>query len=353
MNMKSPVLVTAVALASGALWAQEAEEQAAPADAAAEARPAADQKVAFTALALCRFVEGEAEVCRPGGDWAAAEEGRFYPLGTSYRAGKGGRLVISFGGESSATIADGGEFGTRAQPLGEKSRTVVLVRGTLSLKLADNLPEGVFSVTAPGFTVKNLAGESRYEYVDMGDGDKVTVRCVTGSLAVEGRHFGIPVMRSANEVVIRTSRDHLSTFLSGTSGDYVVKLDKDVRRKDEIRDDGKAKQTEGREFAEFHLSPATKVIINRSVPAIGERMSAFIMAFDAAGKPVGEGIRLCEGRAELNSGELVAKEKADSDELAKHAAEATETTESADDGESESSGDGKKAEEKTSEDNEE
>ena len=351
MNMKSPVLVTAVALVSSALWAQEAE-QAASADAATTASPAADRKVAFTALALCRSVEGEAEVCRPGGDWAAAEEGRFYPLGSSYRTGKDGRLVVSFGGDSSATIADRAEFGTRAQPLGEKSRTVVLVRGLLSLKLADNLPEGAFFVTAPGFTVKNPAGESRYDYVDMGDGDKVTVRCVTGSLAVEGRHFSIPVMRSANEVVIRTSRDHLSTFLFGTSGDYVVKLDKDVRQREEFGDDGKMKLTESREFAEFHLSPATKVVINRSVPAVGERMSAFIMAFDAAGKPVGEGIRLCEGRAELNSGELVAKEKVDSEELAKHAAEATETTEAAAVGESESADDGKKAEEQTSEGNE-
>ena len=354
--MNRSILMLAAAFSAGALFAQEQEEEKAeaPAKDEASARPAAAApSAAFTLLPLCRVVDGEAEVCRPGGEWMAAEEGRFYPLGTSYRTRKSGRMVVAFGGESSAEISGDAEFGTRTQPLGEKSRTAVLVRGKLVLKLADNLPEGAFFLAAPGFTVKNPAGESRYDYVDMGDGDKVTVRCVTGSLAVEGRHFNIPVMRSANEVVIRTSRDHLSTFLFGTSGDYVVKLDKDVRQREEFGDDGKMKLTEAREFAEFHLSPATKVVINRSVPAIGERMSAFIMAFDAAGKPVGEGIRLCEGRAELNSGELVAKEKVDSEELAKQAAEATETTEAAASGESESADDGKKTVEKTSEGNEE
>jgi len=284
-------------------------------------------QVKFMTLPLCRRIEGTVFV-RPFGaqEWTPASEGRFYPLGTSFRTEGKSRLTVAFANDSSASISGDAEFGTRQQPLGVPSRTIVLVRGVLELKLAENLPEGAFFVTAPGFVVKNPAGESRYVYEDLGDGDKVTVSCKTGSLGIEGRHFEIPAMRSANTVVIRTSRDLLSTFLNGTSGDYTVKLDKNLRLKEEIGNDGTMKRTEERGFAEFRLSPATKVIINRSVPAIGERMSAFIMAFDAAGERVGEGITVCEGRAEINGGDLVVKEKLDGNELAKRAAEATETT---------------------------
>ena len=327
--MKRIVTVFAVACVACAACAEEAEEKAEGSqEESAEALPAAkpaQAKPPFTTLPLCRLVEGVVDVCQPKGEWVPAEEGRFYPLGTSYRAGLGGRLVLAFGPEATATIREGSAFGTRAQAIGVVSRTLVLMQGTVSLKLPENLPEGMFFVAAPGFQVKNPAGESRYDYVDVGDGDKVTVRCVTGSLAVEGRHFDIPAMRSANEVVLRTSRDHLATFLYGTSGDYVVKLDQGLRTREEFGDDGQMKRIVEKGTNEWHLTPATKVLISRAVPSIGSRMSVHTIAFDAAGERKSE-CYFCEGRAEINSGELVAKEKLDSEEVAKRAAEATETT---------------------------
>jgi len=320
----------AALFAVSAVWAEEDAEKPV-ADAAAVVQPVKEvQKAPFTTLPLCRQVEGEVYVRLIGAsDWSSAEEGRFYPLGTSFRTVGNGRLTVAFASDASVSILGDSEFATRAQALGVRSRTIVLVRGTVELKLADNLPEGLFFVSAPGFLVKNPAGESRYVYEDVGDGDKASVFCRTGSLGVEGRHFDIPVMRAANEVVIRTSHDLLSTFLYGTRGDYTVKLDKNLRLKEEIGDDGKMKRTEGRETAEFRLSPETKVIINRSLPALGERMSAFIMAFDASGERLGEGLRVCEGRAEINGGELVSKEKLKGEELAKRAAAATDAAASA------------------------
>ena len=288
---------------------------------------AAPPKV-FTALPLCRRIEGRALVRKPGGEWTDAEEGKFYPFGTSYRAEKGGTLVVAFGTGATATIADGSEFGTRAQAVGEKTRTIVLTGGVIELKLPDNLPEGAFVAAAPGFLLKNPAGVSRLTYRDMGDGDEAVLRCVTGSMGVEGRHFDIPVMHAADEIRIRTSRDHLSTFLYGTRGDYVVNLDQGLFSRDELDDDGLLKTVVDKRTLEWHLSPATKVVINRSVPAIGERMSVHTMAFDAAGERKSE-CAFCEGRAELNSGELVVKPKKDSEELARRAAEAEETTEGA------------------------
>ena len=75
---------------------------------------------------------------------------------------------------------------------------------------------------------------------------------------------------------------------------------------------------------EWKLSPKTAVRIYRKVPAIGERMSVTTMTFDASGK-MHNFCAFSEGRPEINSGELGASTKTDSEELAKKAAEAAET----------------------------
>ena len=310
--------------------AAETAEASGPAEAALDVpEMKAPPPKPFTALPLCRRIEGVAQVRTPNGEWTMAEEGRFYPFGTSYRTTKGSSLVVAFGTGSTVKIVDDAEFGTRLQSVGEKTRTVVVTRGTMRLKLADNLPEGVFTVAAPGFVLKNLAGESYVTYSDMGDGDMAEIRCVTGSLGVEGRHFDIPFLRAADEMKVRTSRDHLCTFLYGVRGDYVVNVDQGLCTRDEFADDGTIKSVVDKRHLEWHLSPSTKVVINRSVPAIGERMSVHTMAFDAAGEKKSE-CSFCEGRAEINSGELVVnKDKAASAEAAKRALEAAETTEEA------------------------
>ncbi|MBR6157313.1 MAG: hypothetical protein IKQ27_10165, partial [Lachnospiraceae bacterium] len=62
-------------------------------------------------------------------------------------------------------------------------------------------------------------------YRRTGDGDEAVVRCVTGTMAMKGRHFSIEKMSAANELKVRTSHDNLFTGLFGNSGDIVVKLD--------------------------------------------------------------------------------------------------------------------------------
>lgn len=328
MKMNTMYAVLAAVLVAVPAVAQDDESEGVKTESAAVKTPA-KKTASFTALPLCRRIEGLAEVCKPMGEWQTAEEGKYYPLGSSYRVGKESRLELAFGTESTAIIENGASFGTLNQAYGKPSRTLVLQSGTVDLKLADNLPEGAFFVTAKGFTVKNPAGESRYVMEPTVDGEKIVVRCVTGSLGIEGRHFDIPQMRAADEVIIRSSHDFLSTKLSGTSGDYVVKLDQGLLSKDTIDDEGNRKLVSEPVVSEWHLSPATSVVINRSLPTIGSRMSVHTMAFDAAGERKSE-CYFCEGRAEVNSGELVVKEKTDGEELAKRAAEAAETTEAAD-----------------------
>ena len=143
--------------------------------------------------------------------------------------------------------------------------------------------------------------------------------------AVKGRHFNIPQMRAADEIVVVTSHDHLITVLEGTSGDYNVKLDQGVRATTEVDDNGALKEVVANEVLDWRLSPKTRVVINRAVPAIGERMSVHTMAFDASGEKRSDRV-FCEGRSELNSGELVVK-PIDNEKIAEQASEAAETTE--------------------------
>lgn len=323
--MKRTLLMAAAMSVILVLFAEEeAETTEAAGTPAVQTNSAASVK-AFTTLPLSRRVEGDVSVRKPNGDWEAVEEGRFYPLGSYFRAEKGGSLVLAFGLGSAVTISSGAEFGTRAQPIGDPFRTLVLVSGTLALRLPDNLPEGAFFITAPGFTIKNPAGESSITYENKGDGDVATILCKTGSLGIEGRHFDIPVMRAADEVRIRTSKDLLFTSLYGTSGNYVVNLDQGMCTHEEFGEDGAMKSVVEKGTLAWHLSPRTQAVINRSVPALGERMSVHTMTFDAAGGLKNERA-FSEGRAEVNSGELVPQEKTDADELAKRAAEMTETT---------------------------
>ena len=329
MKPVKSVFVSLVALGACAAFAQEEGEAEAAAPAAEAAPKKAGATSAFTTLPFCRSCEGTAEVLLPGKDWMPVEDGKFYPLGSLFRTRGEGKLTVAFGPESAATIAGEASFGTRAQALGVKTRTVVLGEGTLDLDLADNLPEGAFFVTAPGFTVKNLAGESRCVYEKTAFGDRAVVRCVTGTLGLSGRHFEIPQMRAANEIILTGEHDNLVTVLENTSGDYVVRLDQGVRLESRIAEDGSAVQKAVSEKAELKLSPKMKVNIHRAVPSVGERMSVFVIAFDAAGNPMGPGVSFCEGRAEVNSGTLVSKAETEADALAKKASEASETTEEA------------------------
>ena len=326
MNSMKPVFVAFAALSACAVPAQESGAEAHPA-------PAHHQKAAtkasFTTLPFCQFCEGAAEVQLPGKDWTSVEEGKFYPLGSAFRTRAGGKLTLAFGGDSSATISGESSFGTLAQALGETNRTVVLGSGELKLDLADNMPEGAFFVTAPDFVVRNPAGESRYTYEKTATGDRAVVRCVTGTLGLSGRHFDIPQMRAANELVLTGEHDHLVTVLENTSGDYVVKLDQGVRLVSQVSAEGETEQKAVSDKAELKFSPKMKINIHRAVPAVGERMSVYILVFDAASNPMGPGISFCEGRAEINSGTLVEKVATEAEDLAKKAAEASETEEAA------------------------
>lgn len=305
MKLKFAFALTA-ALAAAVSFAEDEEdvETSTPSPAAKVAQEKEDVKWFFT-LPVCRNIEGEASVLKPGAKkWEAAEEGRFYALGSSFRAEKGGSITIAFGKGATVTVENGASFSTRPQTIATPSRTIVPTGGEMFVKLPGTMKSGLFFVTTPGFTIKNMAGDSKVVYSDSNDGVDATVRCVTGTMEVEGRHFAIPQMHAADEFRIRSSHDELETIIYGKSGDYVMNLDRGIIARTVVQDDGSLKDVFAPETLEWHLSVGTRVQINRAIPAIGERMSVTMMTFNPAGE-MRNNFAFAEGCGSVNTGELV------------------------------------------------
>lgn len=304
MNLKFAFALSAAFAAAVSFAQDEDVETSAPAPAAKTAQTKDDVKWFFT-LPVCRNVQGEASVLKPGAKkWEAAEEGRFYALGSSFRAEKSGSITIAFGKGATVTVENGASFTTRSQALAVPSRTIVPTGGEVFVKLPGTMKSGLFFVTTPGFTIKNMAGDAKIVYTDKNDGTDATVRCVTGAMEVEGRHFAIPQMHAADEFRIRSSHDDLETVIYGKSGDYIINLDRGIIARTVVQDDGSLKDVFAPEKLEWHLSVGTRVQINRAIPAIGERMSVTMMTFNPAGE-MRNNFAFAEGCGSINTGELV------------------------------------------------
>lgn len=281
----------------------------------------------YHTLPFCRRLEGKAEVLRPGAStWTDIQEGKYYALGTLYRTVATVNepkpyLRVEFGTEIHVEIKGVASFGTRAQPLGGANRTITLISGTIKVTLPRNLPQGLFVVTSPGFTSVNPQGEAKYTYRKTDDGDEAKVRCVTGRVCLEGRHFTVPEMKAANEIKIVTSQDLLFTGLYGSRGDYIVRLDQGRIIKKDF-ETGEDKQEE--KVLDWKLSPETAVRIHRAMPGLGERMAVTTMTFDATGE-LKNRCAFTEHMVEVNSGELGPTSKKDREAIAKRAAEATQS----------------------------
>ena len=315
--------------------AQDAEESAAapaaaPAEEGVQAAAPAEPKP-FTSLVRCERARGVVQVLRPGAsEWTAAEEGRYYPLGTSIRTvpeqGASTSATFAFGPMSLITLADAAEVGTRPIKVGEPTRTVELKSGRVLVNVPRTLKEGLFFVSAPFFTCSNLAGESLFDYQRLADGDEAVVRCVTGTMTLEGRHYRIARMAAANQVRIRSTGDDLYSWLRGESGDSKVELDQGmvIEKNFETDEDKEVKRT-----LEFTLSPRCAVKIFRRRSPVGGNMLVSTMTIDATGE-IKNRCAFAEGRANVNSGELVIAPTAVADlekEKAKTASEETEEVE--------------------------
>ena len=307
ISFQAAVAVTAFAVSAvfAPACAQDAEE--APAAAAEDGLPSPQPEAKpFTSLFKCERVAGAVQVLKPGAsEWAAVQEGHFYPLGSSVRtlkeAGASGSATFSFGPESYLKLEGAAEVATRPIEIGESARTVEIKSGRVMLNLPRTLKEGLFSVAAPYFTCSNLAGESQFDYKPLGDGDEAVVRCVTGTLSLEGRHYKIVRMAAANQVRIRSTGDDLYSWLRGERGDSKVVLDQGVVTEKNF-ETGEEKDVP--KTYEFVLSPRCAIKIFRRRSPVGGNMLVSMMAIDATGV-IKSRCAFAAGRSNVNSGELV------------------------------------------------
>lgn len=278
----------------------------------------------FYTLPQCAHVEGLVEVRLPNSSqWTEAEEGLYYPLGSAFRTQFAGEAKIAFGEHASVSISGDAAFETRSQPLGQKGRTIAPITGTIEVSMPTTLEHGLFRVTTPGVVIADMAGDSKYEYRPVNDGFDLTVRCVTGSLSAEGRHFKVPQMRAADEFRLRSSHDNLVSVLYGKSGDYIVDLDRGLIGQPTFTEDGTVKYVYAQQSLPWHLSVGTRVQINRvKMTDKDERLGVSMLTFDTVGT-IKNHFAFTETRYENNTGELVAAPTEEED-TGKRASETTE-----------------------------
>lgn len=282
----------------------------------------------FTALLRCvRAENADVQILKPRTkEWAAAEEGRYYPLGSTVRVKpltEAACVTFAFGEKASVTVNGAAVFATEEGVYGAAERTLILKEGTLALDLPRTLKEGLFSVKAPFFMCSNLAGQSQFTYAATGDGDEAVVRCVTGTMALAGRHYSIARMGAANQIRIRTTGDDLFTSLRGESGDCKVVLDQGVvaQKNYETGETADVAKT-----LEFTLSPKCAIKIFRATSEVGGRTVVSMMTFNALGEMVNR-CAYAEKRSNVNSGELVVAPVLETEKTAKDAADGAEEAE--------------------------
>ncbi len=333
VSFQAVLAVTASAMFAP-LCAQDADAAAeAPAAAAAEdglPQPAPAEKP-FTALFKCTRAEGVVQILKPGAsEPTAVEEGHYYPLGsvlsTVSEAGMSSSAEFAFGPAATLKLVGTAKVLTSPIEIGDPTRTLELQSGRILLNLPRTLKDGLFFVKAPFFSCSNLAGESQFDYQLLADGDEAVVRCVTGTMTLEDNrhgHYRIARMAAANQVRIRSSGDNLYSSLRGESGDCKVELAQGMVME---RDFETGESKEVKKTLVFTLSPRCAIKVFRRLSPKGRNMIVSIMTIDAAGK-IKNHCAFAEGRANVNSGELVIEPAVVSDAEKKKAKAASEETE--------------------------
>ena len=109
----------------------------------------------FFQLVRCRLIDGcDVKVLKPqASDWSLAEEGRYYPLGSTFRvepaADAAAKAEFAFGDKVVLKATNAVEFAVEEAEAGTSSRAVLLKGGRFSLDLPRSIPVGLFSVKAP------------------------------------------------------------------------------------------------------------------------------------------------------------------------------------------------------------
>ena len=281
--------------------AQPAAAEPAPAPAAA---PAAEQQVPaknFEPLVRILNVQGACEVKNPDvGQFQPAQNNKAYPLGSVFRTAAGGSGLLVFSAQETVQVLENSEVVIGSPEKAPASRLIRLVNGKIKTTLRDNLPEGSFSVETPNTSCKNLAGRGDFSLSNDGNVETFQAATITGVARIEGLQYQIPALRAANTVNIQTAPDRSLSRLTSVSGDFPIVLENGTETP-----------------VTFGMSPKAVVKIWREVAPVGGRNIISALVVSPTGK-ARHRFAYAEGRANLATGELIAKqegEDADKEEL--------------------------------------
>lgn len=304
----------------GALYADEESAGGSETpDLAVEASTKQPEPKYFHALPQCSYVDGTVEVLLPGQkEWRPIEFGRYYPFTSVFRSvTPSSKVKISFGKTVHVLMKGVGNFSSRKEEIGSKTRTVVLGEGKIKLLLPQNMRGGYLFVSAPGFEASELSGDLEFTRRLVGDGDDVFIKCISGSIDVVGRHYKLLKMQAQSAVRIRTSHDVLFSRIEGISGDTLAKIDQGLV---EVKNYETGTSKIEPKTLDWKVSPQTNIRIHRAKSTSSDNISVTAMTFDASGVMCNCTV-FVENRYEINSGEIAPKAREKKAEEAKAAQE--------------------------------
>jgi len=270
------VLATAMQVFAQAEDAQEADPVVVAPDGKAEQGGITEQggkkdDKGFELLVRVTTVRGEAMVLNPDvGTATQVVKNKAYPLGSTFRTGRGGSVSVSFSGsltENIVEMLENTEAVMLAPADNPKARAVRLVSGRIKTNMKDNLLEGQFSVETPNAKCKNMAGKGEFSLTMEGENEIFQAATIRGSAYVEGPQYTIEKLEAANTVNVLTTPNRALSRLTSEKGDFKITLDNG---------------TEDQVIAD--MSPKAIVKIMRSVAPVGGRLIVSTLVMGPTGK---------------------------------------------------------------------
>lgn len=297
--MKEKTGLWMVGVFAMSLFVFAAEVQAQDEAAAQKGQETTEEKPTkiFEPMVRTANISGVCEVNNPDvGIYLKALLNKAYPMGTTYRTGMNGSVVLVFSTDDMISMESNTEVKVTLNPKNPDGRVVELLHGTLKTHMRDNPPEGAMTIITKNASCKNLAGRGEYMLKNENGIETFEVATVTGSVCIEGPQFTVPALRAANTIRIKTAADRSLTRFTSIIGDFDVVLP-----------NGSDKPLT------FAMTPMALVKIWRENAPVGGRPLVSVLTMNSKGLSQNR-FAYAVGRAELATGELVTEEQKRADE---------------------------------------
>jgi len=174
--------------------------------------------------------QGECRIAPSGSaDFAPVRGGKAYPLGSTVRTAAGSSAQIALSDNNECRLDAGTAVIVEGEAEDRSNRVIRLIAGRLTVELDDKVttPSRV-EVRTPLATAS--AEKSRFETTLSGSNDLYEVRheCLAGVLRVSASEFEIPIMKTADTILLSGDPSHLYLRARTTKGAYPVNIRNDA-----------------------------------------------------------------------------------------------------------------------------